>query len=95
MIWNLSFQKIVNVIYKKHFEVIKLMLLFSLIAQRPIVNIYQNPRYSLIIRVHEGQKPMAIYVRRVGGPNSMYWAGGSVRGRLVVRGRVIEVDINK
>ena len=41
---------------------------------------------------------MAIYVRRVGGPNSMYWAGGSVRGRLVVRGRVnivIEVGINK
>ena len=40
---------------QKHFEIIKLMLLLlQLIAQRSITNIYQNPKHSLTIRVHEG-----------------------------------------
>ena len=57
MIWNSSFSKIVNVIYK---GILKLTILFQIlqfISQRPITNIYENPKYLLIIKVHEDENP--------------------------------------
>ena len=54
MIWNSSYSKIVNVIYKGILKLILLFQILQLIAQRPITNIYENPKYLLIIKVHEG-----------------------------------------
>ena len=54
MIWSSSFSKIVNVVYEGIFNLILLFQMLQLIAQRPITNIYENPKYLLIINVHEG-----------------------------------------
>ena len=62
MIWSSSFSKIVNVVCKGILKLILLFQILQLIAQRPITNIYENPKYLLIIKVHEGWKPMATCV---------------------------------
>ena len=77
MIWNSSFSKIVNVIYKGILKLILLFQILQLIAQRPITNIYENTKYLLIIKVHEGWKLMETCVVNV---HFVGWTQSSPKG---------------